>query len=132
MPQGWEKQSNGRRLFIYPDRIFSINDYEGWIFKILNQHERSLVLTPNNISVSTFVDLSKKYGLTHKMLGANDIEESLDSFTKSRRSILIMANRYDGIDLAGDACRILVIYGLPSSVNLLERFLWSRLKLSYV
>jgi len=36
---------------------------------------------------------------------------------------LILAARYDGIDLPGDACRILVLDGLPKGAHLLTRFL---------
>lgn len=36
---------------------------------------------------------------------------------------LILAARYDGIDLPGDACRVLIIDGLPSGVGLYNRFI---------
>ncbi|MGH2988461.1 MAG: helicase C-terminal domain-containing protein [Solirubrobacterales bacterium] len=39
----------------------------------------------------------------------------------------MLANRYDGIDLPGEACRLLVLDGLPVAVNHLERFLYQRL-----
>jgi hypothetical protein len=39
----------------------------------------------------------------------------------------VLANRYDGIDLPGDDCRLLVLDGLPVAVNALERFLYQRL-----
>lgn len=35
---------------------------------------------------------------------------------------LVMASRYDGIDLPGDSCRMLVIDGLPLGTFLLDRF----------
>jgi hypothetical protein len=42
---------------------------------------------------------------------------------------LVLTARYDGIDLPGDTCRILVIDDLPTGLNPLERYLWERLNL---
>ena len=43
---------------------------------------------------------------------------------------LILAGRYDGVDLPGDTCRLMIIDDLPTGSNPLERFLWGHLKLS--
>lgn len=55
------------------------------------------------------------------------MEASKKSFTQAGSAIAVLANRYDGIDLIGDECRYLIIYGLPESTNLQERFIISRL-----
>ena len=43
---------------------------------------------------------------------------------------LILAARYDGVDLPGDTCRLMIIDELPTGTSPLERFLWERLRLS--
>ena len=43
---------------------------------------------------------------------------------------LILAARYDGMDLPGDTCRVMIIDDLPAGSGPLERFLWERLNLS--
>ena len=43
---------------------------------------------------------------------------------------LILAARYDGVDLPGDTCRLMIIDDLPTGTSPLERFQWERLKLS--
>ncbi|QHS59928.1 DEAD/DEAH box helicase [Chitinophaga agri] len=40
----------------------------------------------------------------------------------SARETLVIANRYDGIDLPDDACRLLIIDSLPISTSLLDRY----------
>ena len=40
---------------------------------------------------------------------------------------LLLAARYDGVDLPGDTCRLMVIDDLPMGVGLLERFCWGSL-----
>ena len=41
--------------------------------------------------------------------------------------MLVLANRYDGLDLPGDACRSMFLFGLPAAVDLQERFFLERL-----
>lgn len=43
---------------------------------------------------------------------------------------LLLAARYDGVDLPGDTCRVMVVDDLPMGVGPLERFLWEYLSLS--
>lgn len=45
---------------------------------------------------------------------------------------LLLKGRYDGVDLPGDTCRVMIIDELPSGVGLLERFLWDKLGLHKV
>jgi len=132
VPPGWDKQSTGRRLFIFPDRAFSNKKYESWIAEIIRANDRSLVLTPHNLSLSSFVNFIEKLITEHKILKANDVEESMEPFITNSKAVLTLTNRYDGIDLPGETCRILIVYDLPASVNLQERFLWSKLGLSIV
>ena len=53
-------------------------------------------------------------------------QEGLESFVKAPAGVLALANRYDGLDLPGDACRIVVLGGKPDAVGLQERFLSER------
>jgi Helicase C-terminal domain len=46
-----------------------------------------------------------------------------DTFTKAGTGVLVLANRYDGIDLPDDACRLVILAGLPVGMHLQERFL---------
>lgn len=45
---------------------------------------------------------------------------------------LILKGRYDGVDLPGDTCRVMIVDELPSGVGPLERFLWDQLGLHKV
>lgn len=132
VPQGWDKQSTGRRLFVFPDHSFPSSEYNQWIAEILDSKDRSLVLTPHGLALRSFSDMMTKFELKHKILGAQDVEETLEPFTSSTDVVLALTNRYDGIDLPGDTCRLLVVYGLPTAVNLQERFLWTTLGLTTV
>lgn len=43
---------------------------------------------------------------------------------------LLLPSRYDGMDLPGEMCRVVVIDDLPSGIGPLERYLWEYLKFS--
>ena len=48
----------------------------------------------------------------------------------SSKPKLILAARYDGVDLPGDTCRLMILDDLPTGTGPLERFLWERLNLA--
>lgn len=125
IPEGWNKQSSGRRLFLFPNLSLDDKEVEQIVIESVKQCGRSLVLTPRIVDVSTIGKRFSSAGI--KVMGPRDIEESLASFTSQNNVVLILANRYDGIDLPSESCRLLIFQGLPAGTNLQERFLLTRL-----
>ncbi len=127
-PEGWDKQGIGRRFFVFPMRICdeatSLNHAISWATKF----DRSLVLTPSNRDAEKVREAIGELPVMqdHTLFDAGQLEASKTSFTQVDSAIAVLANRYDGIDLNGDECRYLIIYGLPESTNLQERFIISR------
>lgn len=58
---------------------------------------------------------------------STDFSDKVNEFKNAESGILIAPARYEGMDFPGDTCRFLVIDGLPSGTNLMEKFLWSNL-----
>ena len=57
-----------------------------------------------------------------------NVTEAFSAFRDARApEKLIMVARFDGIDLPGDTCRVLVIDDLPTGAGPLERFQWDSL-----
>ncbi|GFJ77360.1 hypothetical protein Phou_015400 [Phytohabitans houttuyneae] len=52
---------------------------------------------------------------------ADDITAAVARLTRGRVGLVVIINRYDGIDLPDEACRLLVIDSLPFAYNGLER-----------
>lgn len=50
------------------------------------------------------------------------VENDMTLFTHDPKAVLDLANRYDGIDLPEDDCRLLILAGLPAQGDLQERF----------
>ena len=58
------------------------------------------------------------------------VPEAVESFREAPPpGKLTLAARYDGIDLPGDSCRMMVLDGLPAGSGPLETFQWDRLNM---
>lgn len=124
IPPGWDKRGSGRRLFLLPQVAMSDEDALKVVLSTAANSERTLVLAPNQYEASAFRSNLATAGLT--VLGAGDIEDSIDPFATKTGAALVLS-RYDGLDLPDDTCRLLIMGGLPSGTNLQEKFLWSRI-----
>jgi hypothetical protein len=52
---------------------------------------------------------------------ADAISEAVDRLTREHVGVVVIVNRYDGIDLPDDACRLLIIDSLPFAYSGIER-----------
>lgn len=126
MVSGWDKKMLGRRFFIFPNASFKQDDIDKLEIEMLKMVDRALVLVKDNKSAKKL----KKYyedDLKLDVFTNADIEKTTKAFTNSNKSIAVLANRYDGIDLLGDQCRLLIIYNIPKTANLQERFITTRM-----
>jgi Rad3-related DNA helicase len=122
LPEGWDKRGTGRRLILFPNKSKAapLDVLHG----VMALTERSLVLVPNDFSRAK----AEQYlPAGFSVLGPRDIENDLKVFTQSSKAVLLLANRYDGIDLPGTDCRMLVVIGVPTGIGLQERYLTERL-----
>jgi hypothetical protein len=125
VPAGWDKQGIGRRFFIFPENASDLaGDAEAqteWMSETIGQFGKAVVLTPDNRTQEEFVSTCTPPGMP--VFRPSDVEEDLDVFTRAPQGVLAMANRYDGLDLVDEACRLVVEAGLPARGDLQERFL---------
>lgn len=56
----------------------------------------------------------------------------IKAFMNSEDERLLFVARYDGIDLPDDACRVMIVDGLPTGMSLLDRFFEQQLELAGV
>jgi hypothetical protein len=130
MPEGWDRQNSGRRLFLFPDLSLEEDELLDLVVGATKQSRRALVLTPTKSHVMAVGEKLKNADID--VVNSSEIEESLEPFTDREDVALILANRYDGIDLPGDSCRLLILHDLPGGTNLQERFLLRRLSATSV
>jgi len=126
IPDGWDQQGIGRRFFVFPESSLDRDDSLDLICKMIQSTNRSLVLTPDKTTES---ELSKSISdvTKYKIFNASEIEKSKQDFISTENAVAVVANRYDGIDLPGDECRLLIINSLQKATNLQEKFIVTRL-----
>lgn len=128
MPSGWDKQGIGRRLFMFPELSMQRGEVEQFCKQIVDEAGRALILVPSDPRAEKYKSLFDD----RNVYSASDIEESKDDFVNDDSAVAVLANRYDGIDLSGDECRLLIIEGLPKTGNLQETYFMSRMAASIV
>jgi tetratricopeptide (TPR) repeat protein len=111
------------RLIIVPSMLKSKeNDIE--LTEQLIENHKTLILVP------TYYRATEWQGSAEPP-PRESVSEHVTAFkSDSGTPKLLLAARYDGVDLPGDTCRVMVIDDLPMGVSSLERFLWEKLKLS--
>jgi hypothetical protein len=125
VPKGWENQGTGRRFFVFPELTNDLSADPGttnaFVSDVIAKAERALVLTPDENTAATFIANRVPDG--HTVFRAKEVEDDLKPFTSAAAAALVLTNRYDGIDLPDDDCRLVVLDGLPTGSDLQEKFL---------
>lgn len=93
------------------------DDAQRCMAKQLLSHHKALVLASSDRVASDWTDVAT-------MFESPDGQAGIDEFaTASPPAKLVMASRYEGVDLPGDTCRVLVLDGLSRGQGLLSRYL---------
>ena len=127
VPEGWEREGTGRRFILFPDRSLPDETATSAAITLTGEATRSLILTPNRTTGQLVINKLNSLSPSPTALSASDIENSLEPFLNKDNAALILHNRYDGLDLPGDACHLEWIFGLPGATNAQETFLLNRL-----
>lgn len=115
---------SGRRLFVFPD-LTPGGDATGLAKRIVGVTNKALVLSQQTVAKAE-AGAAALAGPGVPVMGRDDVEHGLDVFAEAPTGVLGLANRYDGLDLPGRACRIVVLGGKPDAVGLQEKFLSER------
>ncbi|WP_347350365.1 DEAD/DEAH box helicase [Intrasporangium sp.] len=126
IPSGWDRRGNGRRFFAFPESTTDLSEADpvtrqAYVKDVIAKFGRAVVLAPDTYTMEDFLSVCVPTGVT--VLRPKDVEDSLAPFSTAQSAILGMANRYDGLDLPDDSCRLVIIAGLPARGDLQERFL---------
>jgi DEAD/DEAH box helicase/Helicase C-terminal domain len=122
VPPGWDRQGSGRRFFVFPDMGLLPSEVPDFAQDLIHEAGKAVVLCPNRVVMSGIESayVPKTVPVQH----APDVENDLRTFSEANRAVLILTNRYDGIDLPDEACRLVVLAGLPVGTHLQERFIY--------
>lgn len=127
------QNQDGRRFVFVPELSMGEDQAWGALASVWPQltPQRAVLIAPSFSAVER-ADQLLRDGLgsfNYSTLQASDIEESLGQFTDAHNTVLELANRYDGLDLPDDDCRLLLLSESPKATNELEANLASGWKL---
>lgn len=109
------------RLFIFSESL-KFQDASKVVREQLHTlRDKALVLVPSRGDFSNYRGLPN----VEFVESTSEAETKITSFRGASNQVLVLANRYDGIDMVGDACRFLVVDGFPFIGSLKLRFLAS-------
>jgi hypothetical protein len=128
MPKDSVAPQPARRFFIFPT-ITKGGDGVSLVQEVVDHAKKAVVITPDG---KTARRIANSFGDYPTFLKEGDklTNEILDEFATSDTGILPLASRYDGIDLPGEQCRILIISRKPGQASLHERYLLERARVS--
>lgn len=125
VPVGWDKQGIGRRFFIFPKRSLDDVEAASLTTQAIKKAGRALYLVPDDLSAQMATKQIES-DATCTVFDASQLEASKQPFIETENAVAVIANRYDGIDLIDEDCRLLLADGLPGGANLQERFFVQR------
>ena len=111
------------RFIIFPTQGTNDEEQTDHVAKAIKEY-KALILVPSR-------NLKQRWEEKLGISGSNDaVITQVEDFKKATAATkLVLANRYDGVDLPGDTCRVMILAGLPVGQNVYERYLFERLGL---
>lgn len=107
----------GDRLILMPQVINpELSDDD--IKKLCSHAKKYLnvvIIVPSDHRASYWKDVADA------VLKKGNIQEGIEELKKNKAGLTVLVNRYDGIDLPNDACRLLVIDGLPDVRRMIDK-----------
>lgn len=110
--------SLGERLLLAPKRYnkdITDKDIRQMCFEYAKEFN-VVVIVPNKAKGKIWVDMGAE------LLNSDNIIKEISELKNGKKgNVRVISNRYDGMDLKDDACRLLVIDGMPTKESLKEK-----------
>lgn len=109
----------GERMILIPSLINESLDNSKLAEITKSIDKNIIVLTP-----SSYANYTERWtNIGAKVLNSKNISTEIKKLSSGQKKYFILPNRYDGIDLHGEQCRVLIIDGLPLGTTLYEKYL---------
>lgn len=122
LPENAGRPTSGRRFIVFPFLVKGVDALE-LTRQAVEAAGKAIIISPSDHMLGG-ADQFVPSGWSR--FERDDIVDSFDNFARADQAVCLLANRYDGIDLPGDACHCVVLFGHPDATHLQERFLAER------
>lgn len=120
-----DRKDVGQRLILAPNR-FDSSIKEEEILSMAKEYSDSginvVVMIPSSNRAEKWKDIGAK------IIDNEDINESIEELKSKKGGLYVLVNRYDGVDLNGDMCRVLILDGYPSFASYKQSYSELRLE----
>jgi hypothetical protein len=109
-------QSMGERMILMPQELnaeFNVEEIRN-LLVALAKKENVVVIVPSKPAAEFW------NGVADQILLADNVVDGVAKLREKHVGLTVLVNRYDGIDLPDDACRVLAIVGLPEVTSYTE------------
>ena len=111
-------QGLGERMVIAP-HLFDHQIKQAWIVGLVS----ALAKTANVVILSPSGQSARKWeSAGASVVMGDDVSEAVRRLKKTKPNLVAFVQRYDGIDLPDDACRVIVLDGLPVGEGVVDRY----------
>jgi len=107
----------GDRLILLPQALNPnlTDDDVKRLVKELSERYNVVVIVPSGYRARFWAEVADQ------TLTADNLRQGVASLRDGHVGLTVLVNKYDGVDLPGDACRVLVLDGLPDVRSLVDR-----------
>jgi hypothetical protein len=116
------KSGDSQRLFVFAPGSTD-EEQRQWAKRVLGCY-KACVIAPSKKQAQEWTDVAVLYDGSEGQAGVERFKKA----AAPRK--MVMAARYDGVDLPGDSCRVLVLDGIPVGSFAIERFIDQSLNLT--
>lgn len=107
----------GDRLILAPQELNPhITDEEIKRYAVQLAAKHNVVVIVPSKNRASFWQNAAKMTLT-----ADNLYEGVEALKRAHIGLVVLVNKYDGVDLPGDACRVLIIDGIPEAIHAIDR-----------
>lgn len=124
VPFGWETQGTGRRFFVFPDLLRGLDDEDriaAFASRVVTDFGKAVLIAPSGWARDRAV--ASLIPEDMQVWEPGEYADAPEEFAEAKAGVLALANRYDGIDLPDQACRLVILAGLPVGTHSQEKFL---------
>lgn len=112
----------GRRLILNTEALMPKMAPLDRIRLLVDNVPKTLVLCKSQADATRVVQKLQATDYKGHVLTVEVIKETLEAFTKPRKAVLVLAGRYDGMDLGRGMCHQIILWSAPTAIDPLERF----------
>lgn len=114
----------GNRLILNLDSLMPNISDENRVVSIVQKINRAIILTQSLVQQSVLKDALQGVGYKGTIFSpkSENISEDMEKFKNGTKAVLLLAGRYDGIDLGNGYADGIIMYHLPQAINSFESF----------